>query len=426
MFVFVDGVGLVRGAVGGVAIAFSSSLLMLLTGRVSGISGIVGALTSGRRPPIFETAYVAGLLCAGALLISVSPSKAVFGPRDGPALHWGACVVGGIAVGLGTRMGSGCTSGHGIVGLARLSPRSLAAVGVFFACALLTAGVSRSNFLRGTLYGAGSDLPSPRGDWAWTLSQGMYIIPLIVTIVVMVIIALATAAAAAGKNEAKGPPQAQAQAPLGDESRFLVAEADVAIVAAAAAAAATPLVAAAPPTAAAAPKALAVVAVWASGVSFGLALGLSGMCDPNKVLRFLDFAGDGGWDPQLMLVMGCGVGTNLILIRGMAVGRFSKFVPPFAAAFEGGGGGLKPVASASKPLCAIINYGPACAANRVITIPFLIGALLFGFGWGLTGVCPGPGVVDYVTGGSHFGITLPSMLFGMVMYDAGMKVISSK
>lgn len=150
-----------------------------------------------------------------------------------------------------------------------------------------------------------------------------------------------------------------------------------------------------------------VIAVWACGLCFGLSLGLSGMLDPSKVLRFLDFLGDAGWDPQLALVMGCGVATNIVLMRVMAVGVLSQTVPPFALALGG---------SKHSTLGSIINYGSSCPPNRVVNAALIGGSVLFGFGWGLTGVCPGPAVVDYITGGSQFGVTVPAMLLGMSLH----------
>jgi hypothetical protein len=113
------------------------------------------------------------------MLLVVSPQAAVFGAHDGAGLHWAAVAVGGVAVGFGSRLGSGCTSGHGIVGLARLSPRSLVAVAVFFATGMLTAVLSRASFLRAHLYGAGNSLPPPTGSFSWTLSPAMCVMPLI-------------------------------------------------------------------------------------------------------------------------------------------------------------------------------------------------------------------------------------------------------
>jgi uncharacterized membrane protein YedE/YeeE len=297
MFVFFDGVGLARGAAGGVAIAFASSLSLFLTGRVAGMSGIIGPLASGRAPPLFETAYVAGLLSAGALLLAVSPREAVFGAPDGPALHWGAAAVGGVAVGLGARLGSGCTSGHGIIGLARLSPRSLAAVAAFFATGIVTAGVSRSAALRVALYGAAAALPAPTGAYGWTLSPGLYIVPLLVAAAAgaaLLAAARARAAAAAARpRDAPAAPAAEAAAEAPPPASPVASEG-----APPAAPAASAALLAAPGAAGGAPSRAALAAaaggVWATGVAFGLALGLSGMLDPAKVLRFLDFLGDGG------------------------------------------------------------------------------------------------------------------------------------
>ena len=106
--------------------------------------------------------------------------------------------------------------------------------------------------------------------------------------------------------------------------------------------------------------------------------------------------------------MGCGVAVNAVLVRSMAVGAFATTVPPFAAAL---GYELKPLGN-------VINYGPACAANRKIDAALVGGSVLFGFGWGLTGVCPGPAIVDYVTGGAHYSVIVPAMLFGMAAFEA--------
>ena len=375
------------------------------------MSGIIGALVSSRtRPPVFETSYLLGLLSAGSALLAVSPAAAVYGPHDGVGLHWAACAVGGVAVGYGARLGSGCTSGHGIVGLARLSPRSLAAVLIFFGTAILTAGFSRARFLRGTLYSAGSLLPPPTSSLSWSLSPGLYIVPLVVSVAVIVLLRVTVAYLLP-----VGPSANQVVLellPVGDsvttdEYEYLpVPEPPSPTEPPAEAITSTPkAVVLVPPGFASLVG--AGVAVWICGACFGLSLGLSGMLDPVKVLRFLDFTGDAGWDPQLALVMGCGVLTNLVLVRAMAVGALSQAVPPFAAALGG---------SELLSLGKIINYGPSCPANRVVNGALIAGSVLFGFGWGLTGVCPGPAVVDYVTGGSQFGVTVPAMFFGMSLH----------
>ncbi|WP_089172934.1 YeeE/YedE family protein [Bosea sp. AS-1] len=119
---------------GGALIGLSASLLMLLNGRIAGISGIVGGIL-GRNSERFgqDIAFVAGLLL-GPLVYFL-----LFGrePLVQISAAWPVLVVAGLLVGFGTRMGSGCTSGHGIAGLARLSPRSLAAVSIFLGTAIL-------------------------------------------------------------------------------------------------------------------------------------------------------------------------------------------------------------------------------------------------------------------------------------------------
>ena len=125
---------------GGVLIGLSAVLVMALFGRIAGISGITtGALPARRDDWGWRLAFVAGLIAAPLLVLAVTGapvSQTV--PTDLVAM-----AIAGLLVGFGTVMGSGCTSGHGVCGLARLSPRSLVAVLTFMATAFVTVLVLR-------------------------------------------------------------------------------------------------------------------------------------------------------------------------------------------------------------------------------------------------------------------------------------------
>ena len=124
---------------GGVVLGVAAALFILLNGRVLGISGILGGLVRQRRGDAgWRIAFLAGLLLAPVLW---SLFAAPVAPRieAGPAL----LVVAGLLVGWGTRYGSGCTSGHGVCGLARLSPRSLVATLAFMGTGFATVYVLR-------------------------------------------------------------------------------------------------------------------------------------------------------------------------------------------------------------------------------------------------------------------------------------------
>lgn len=118
---------------GGMLIGLSAVILVLANGRVAGVSGIAGRLLQGVQTAT-GTAFVVGLT-AGPVLF-----RLFFGEWPVVVLtaSWPLVVVGGLLVGYGSRMGSGCTSGHGVVGLGRLSRRSMAAVGTFMATAIAT------------------------------------------------------------------------------------------------------------------------------------------------------------------------------------------------------------------------------------------------------------------------------------------------
>jgi uncharacterized membrane protein YedE/YeeE len=120
---------------GGVLIGLSATLLLWLTGRIAGVSGVLGGVLFPQRGDIdWRVAFLIGLVIAGGAYLALVPGA--FAPREG--FPRATLVVAGLLVGFGTRMGNGCTSGHGVCGLGRLSPRSFAAVLTFMASAIAT------------------------------------------------------------------------------------------------------------------------------------------------------------------------------------------------------------------------------------------------------------------------------------------------
>jgi uncharacterized membrane protein YedE/YeeE len=124
--------------IGGALIGLATALLMLLTGRIAGISGIFGGLLrSGDRG--WRIAFIAGLIAAPLLAALVER------PLPIPAMPASLVVVAisGLLVGIGTRVGGGCTSGHGVCGVARMSMRSIAATAIFMLAAIVVVAIMR-------------------------------------------------------------------------------------------------------------------------------------------------------------------------------------------------------------------------------------------------------------------------------------------
>lgn len=120
--------------IGGMILGLSAAILLIANGRVAGISGIVGRLLGGHQVAE-NAAFTAGLLLGPPI------HAALYGrfPDIAIAATWPVIVMAGLFVGIGTRMGSGCTSGHGILGLARFSKRSVAATLTFLAAGIAVA-----------------------------------------------------------------------------------------------------------------------------------------------------------------------------------------------------------------------------------------------------------------------------------------------
>ena len=125
------------------------------------------------------------------------------------------------------------------------------------------------------------------------------------------------------------------------------------------------------------------LAVFFSGVLFAVGLGVSGMTLPQKVIGFLDFFGD--WDPSLGLVMVASVGVYLI---------FHKWI-----------------LLRDQPLFANEFHVPAPSSH--VDSPLIAGAMLFGVGWGIVGLCPGPAIISLVSGNTNVWIFFVAMIVGM-------------
>lgn len=118
----------VLSTLGGVLLGASASAMLLLEGRVAGISGIVGGLFTPKAGDIgWRLAFLAGLVLAGIGGAMLAPGSVAVEINRAPWM----VIVAGLLVGVGTRLGNGCTSGHGVCGLSRMSPRSLASVVTF-------------------------------------------------------------------------------------------------------------------------------------------------------------------------------------------------------------------------------------------------------------------------------------------------------
>lgn len=131
-----------EGFIGGLLIGLAAAIMLLGLGRIAGVSGLAARATGiadTGAPRSVALAFVLGLPL-GALLIAQAFGEVQV---NFPSSIW-PLMIGGLLVGYGTRLGSGCTSGHGVCGLSRLSPRSMAATGMFMASGFVTVGLLRA------------------------------------------------------------------------------------------------------------------------------------------------------------------------------------------------------------------------------------------------------------------------------------------
>lgn len=311
-----------RSTLGGILLGLSSTSNLFLNGRITGISGIIKGVLTREKNSEWKAAFTSGLLSSGLLLHHYSPH--VFGVR--PNAGCLAIVGSGILVGYGALLQSGCTSGHGICGLARKSIRSVAAVGTFMATGSLTA-IAKNNIdqINQIVYDS------------TTTSLMLSNVPYTQSILGM------TAASLLGWSIYKQ----QTKQTLDSLPSLLSS--------------------------------------YGLGSIFGLGLGISGMTDPHKITQFLDFTH--AWDPSLAFVMG-----------GALV--FTLFPFHFVLKRE------NPILVSSWTL----------PKNQTITPSLLLGASVFGVGWGLGGICPGPGIVALASSDISFWLWNAGFFSGIYLH----------
>ena len=317
---------LLQGIGGGLLIAFASSLNFVAKGRITGISGAVNAIVKRDETGglLWKESFISGLLVTpmvARVLMGNSNRTVIAGVPvtvyDDPnavEMNTTILLLGGALVGIGTKMGSGCTSGHGACGLPRLSLRSWVATLTFCATGILTATL-----------GLSANIPD----------LGIPSLP-------------------------SGFDTNLALSPLVACWSYRVAHNENSI--------------------------LDSMFSFFTGTLFGTGLLLSGMCRPSKVLGFLTFTPE-KFDVQLMLVLGTAVLFNMITFNWASTRK--------------------------NPL---LESKWSLPTAKDVDSKLLVGAALFGIGWGLCGICPGPGIMNALNSNT-VPLWVASMLGGQLACD---------
>lgn len=344
----------VAGLVGGALIGLSAGTLLLMNGDILGASGIVSTvclnpLQSLRDPQQhWKFVLLASFLLVTALQLESSFDMTTF--AMGRTVSDLGYLVGGLFVGFGTKLGNGCTSGHGICGLARLSKRSFTAVMTFMLTAIITSHITKN-------------IPQLNNNNPEFTPQRLQNVGYILA-TFFAVLALFVAPLIQTRKDKENNKNNTSAAKL-------------------------------------APAAI-------SGLLFAVGLHKGTMVYPSKVIGFLNVYGimdentENYWDPTLMCVMGAGLIVSMLSYQ---------LIPDFSIVNTG--------AKLSTPLacqtkdCAGFKGVPR---NQTIDWQLVVGAICFGIGWGIAGICPGPAV--YMAGiGMRPALFFwwPAFLFGSYM-----------
>ena len=314
-------------------IGLSAAILLLFSGDILGASGIISSIglspVAALKDPCqhWKIVLIASFFLTAHLFLAPiyeDKQNAVAG------LSWVAYLIGGFCVGFGTRLGNGCTSGHGICGLARFSKRSFVSVCTFMSVGFLTASLTQASFSEEAFAFLRNDNEDHEEFRRWDLLAA--IVAMVLTVAAFV------AAAFHGEQGAN----------YNARHKLLPA---------------------------------AVV-----GALFALGLYVSQMVYPTRIFGFLNVGllPTGDWDATLMFVMGGGLIFSFLsyqVVDGHSI--LHKYFPPLA-----------------KPFFLQDGSNFCVPSNTIIDRDLILGAVFFGLGWGISGLCPGPALVLAAVGAS--------------------------
>ncbi|CAM9350599.1 unnamed protein product [Ectocarpus sp. 4 AP-2014] len=320
--------GCLEGAVGGAILGTTTTVMLAATGKLAGLSGIFDGVFSRTPGRGWKVLFLSGFTVGGVVAGIVYPAG--LDQTGAPALSPLVYAVAGFLVGLGTRLGSGCTSGHGLCGLPRLSRRSIVATLTFLTSGIATASVFAA--------------------WNDSASGGAVLVTHEAPVLAARYASLAAAAVGTLLTLTKREERAQWKAHL---------------------------------------------ASFLCGGSFAGGLVLSGMTQRAKVVNFLALRRN-SWDPSLMFVLGFGVMVGLV---------------GFPLVTRNLGAPLCRLPAKAEEEQSLATGAPLAEKFEIPTgteldVPLVLGGWLFGIGWGMGGLCPGPAVVA-----ATFGLPGPALAF---------------
>lgn len=336
------------GLLGGSLIGLSAATLLLGNGDILGCSGIVNSVILNPIDAVREQKKNWKIILLSSFCFTANIFASAIGGRGGkesismPVLSSAGYTIGGFLVGLGTKLGNGCTSGHGICGLARLSKRSIVAVCTFMITGILTAStLSYGNKLlhnENALYETFHPTESTKQ----------------VTLAVNTFLAIATLSLLRKRSKTAEMKKVTPQDVKSQERDFSTKKGPVAIIA---------------------------------GSMFALGLEISGMTKPHKIVGFLNLRGlsNGMWDWTLMCVMGGGLIVSAMgyqMVKGYNLFEHTMTLscPIMSSNEKSEDGGFN------------------IPTNKVVDAPLILGAGLFGIGWAVGRLCPAPAMCLAATG----------------------------
>ncbi|KAL3803152.1 hypothetical protein HJC23_003427 [Cyclotella cryptica] len=364
------------GLLGGSLIGLSAATLLLFNGDILGASGLASSFVLAPRATLtssknqWKLCFVAAFALTTRLYVTLVDPDALKDDRLGysqniPIVSPLGFIVGGFLVGFGTRLGNGCTTGHGICGLARLSLRSFAAVMSFMATGILSATSCSTTcplhpYLRTSYETVAKHLPTET------------------TVAIGTVLASVAAGAALPGILRSIPPKATPAEKEDLENHYRKIGPSI-----------------------------------VSAAFFSLGLVISKMAVSSKIYGFLNVKGlkDGTWDPTLVCVMGGGFLVSFLSyqwVKGFQVFKHSKALEC-------------PANQKGKSACFNVP------TNKTIDNRLIIGEALFGLGWGFAGLCPGPAM--FLAFAGHPNVLMrwwPSFFVGSVLAEQVNSIQSNK